>query len=159
MLDNELTVEGGVTSRDLPQPFSCPSTCTSYGFADHPRPRLLPATPQASSLPFCSTTEPIPHAYFPDPSPFKHDVHRDTAPFRPHPLGCRLAEQDVALLDTETTDRARRECLGLQPRRIVIQGDSHGRMLYDSLIPRLLGKGEKPAYVRCLPSTCRVFED
>jgi hypothetical protein len=140
VLDEPLT-NAAVTSQDLP--VACPATCPTYTIADA---QLLPASREPT--PLCSTTDVIPHAVLPDAKPYQANERVHPIPLRAEPLGCRFSPSDIALLDIETAPAARAACLDQMERRIVIQGDSHGRMLYDSLMPRLVGKGARPTYVR-----------
>lgn len=147
----------GISSTVLPSIIQCPDTCQTYKFKANPDNSatgsvrvLSDLSARYNALPLCSQQEPITGAYFPDPTPVQN-TSLPIVPFRWHPLGCRLLSQNVKMLDGEKGLAARKQCLGQSVRQVVFQGDSHTRMSYDGLVPRLRDLGDEQAvYVRRL---------
>lgn len=156
--------EQGFSSAKLPKGILCPKTCPRYSFTANPQNSptgslrvLSDSKARYDALPLCSRLEPIAGAYFPDPTPVQNKS-LPIVPFRWHPLGCRLSQSNVKMLDGEKGLAARKQCLGTTRRRVVFQGDSHTRMSYDALMPRLRDLGDElPIYVSFVISTAPVF--
>lgn len=170
LIQRELLTGGidGVSSTALPAVMQCSASCQKHAFTANSRSsptgsvRILDDnTSRYSALPLCSMTDPIKGAYFPDPTPVQN-ASLPIVPYRWHPLGCRLSHSNVELLNGKLGRDRREQCL-TPPRRIVFDGDSHTRMSYDALIPRLKDDGDAlPIFVSTSsalhPQRCQLTE-
>jgi hypothetical protein len=117
----------------------CPQYCSRMLAKDAAR--------DESQLPLCSRTQPATGVYLPErgrPLP----SHSSRALRRPVNTGyvwrpsCRMDAQILSMKE----NILRQQCT-TKRRNVLFIGDSHGRFLYDALMPRLAGKGE-PSWVR-----------
>lgn len=155
-IQNALFAEtDGIPSSLLPSSILCPPSCKQYAFNANPDNSvtgslrtLSGAITRYNAQPLCSRVDAIQGAYFPDPTPVQN-TSLPIVQYRWHPLGCKLSPKNSLMLDGKNGIAARKQCLGEKQRTIVFDGDSHTRISYDALMPRLRGDGEgKPVYVR-----------
>ena len=120
----------GVSSStfDLPSGVLCPvGACTRYAFpereGDGPTGsvRSLVSSETERHLPICSRTDVIPGAYYPDPTPLWQNHTTTQIKYRWSPLGCRLSDRNMAMLDGANGNEARAQCLK-KKRTILFDG-------------------------------------
>lgn len=134
----------GIKSSELPAFASCSSDCKVWRFQKslgegQPTGSARVISPIVDTLPLCSKQNPIVGAYFPDETPVQ-DPDSPYIRFKWHPLGCQLSRDNLKMLDGTQGAEMRQRCLS-KARRVMFQGDSHTRMSFDALLPRLRVNG------------------